>query len=39
MALPGYGKAAARAALPIPISVCSISACPNNGKAASVWDF
>ena len=26
--------------LPIPVaSVCSISVCPNNGMAASVWDF
>ena len=31
--------AAARAALPIPASVCSISLCPNNGMAASVWSF
>ena len=23
----------------IPISVCSIIVCPNNGMAASVWDF
>ena len=29
---------AARAALPIPISVCSISVCPNNGMVASVQD-
>ena len=27
------------AALAIPISVCSIFVCPNNGMAASVWDF
>ena len=31
--------AAARAALPIPISVSSIFVCPNNSMAASVWDF
>ena len=39
--LPHLSKATAatKAALPIPISVCSISACPNNGMAASVWDF
>ena len=38
---PHLGKttAAARAALPIPISVCSIGGCPNSGVAASVWDF
>ena len=30
------GTAAAKAALLIPISVCSISVCPNNGMAASV---
>ena len=30
---------AARAALPISTSVCSIFLCPNNGMAASVWDF
>ena len=29
----------ARAALPIPASVCRIFVCPNNGMAASVWDF
>ena len=27
------------AAIPIPIGVCSIFLCPNNGMAASVWDF
>ena len=37
--LPRKGTAAARAALPIPASVCSIFMCPNNGMAASVWDF
>ena len=31
--------AAARAALPIPISVCNIFVCPNSGMGASVWDF
>ena len=35
----GKGTAAARAALPIPISVCSIFVCPNNGMAASVRDL
>ena len=30
---------AARAALPIPASVCSLSVCLNNGMAASVCDF
>ena len=35
----GKGAAAARAALPIPISVCSSFVCPNNGMAASVWDL
>ena len=28
-----------RAALPIPVSVCSIFVCPNNGMAVSVWDL
>ena len=28
-----------RAALAIPVSVCSVFLCPNNGMAASVWDF
>ena len=28
-----------RAVLPIPISVCSVFICPNNGMAASVWNF
>ena len=37
--LPGYGTAAARAALPIRISVCSIFVCPNSGMAASVLGF
>ena len=37
--LPGYGTAAARAALPIPISVDSIFVCSDNGMAPSVWDF
>ena len=27
------------AALPIPISVCSVFVCPNNGMVARVWDF
>ena len=38
---PYLGKvtAAARAALPISISVRSIFVCPNNGMATSVWDF
>ena len=31
--------AAARAALPIPIGVCSIFLCPSNGAAASARDF
>ena len=37
---PYLGKAQQpqRAALPIPISVCSIFLCPNDGVAASVWD-
>ena len=37
--LPGYGTAAARAATPIPSSVCSISVCPYDCLAASVCDF
>ena len=39
--LSNLGKAivATRAALPIPISVCSITMCPNNGMAGSVGDF
>ena len=37
--LPGQGTAAARAALPIPVGVCSILAFPDNGMAASVGDF
>ena len=39
---PYSGKgtaAAARAALPIPVGVCSIFVFSNNGMAASVWDF
>ena len=36
VALPGYGTAAARAALPVPISVCSFFVCLNNGMAANV---
>ena len=28
-----------RAALPIPISVCSTFVYPNDGMAASIWDF
>ena len=39
VALPGSVTAAARAELPIPISVCSIFLCPDNGMAARVWDF
>ena len=40
IALPGMlGTAAKRAALPIPVSVCSIFVCPNNAMAGSVWDF
>ena len=39
VALPKYSTAAARAALSIPIGVCSIFVSPNNGLAASVWDF
>ena len=31
--------AAKRAALPIPINVCSSFVCPDNGVAANVWDF
>ena len=31
-------SAAARAALPVPTSVCSVFVCPNNGMAASVRD-
>ena len=34
--LPRQGGAAARAALPIPVSVCSIFVCPYNGMAVSV---
>ena len=39
--LPYLGKAtaAARAALPIPNSACSIFVCPNKGMAASAWDL
>ena len=36
--LPGYGAAAARAELPIPISVCHIFVHPNSGMAASASD-
>ena len=39
VALPGQGTAAARAALPSPIRVCSIFVCPDNGMAACVPDF
>ena len=35
----GTGTAAARAALPIPIRVCSSFLCPNHGMGASVWGF
>ena len=34
----GEAAAAARAALPVPTSVCSIFLCPNSGMTASVWD-
>ena len=37
--LSRYGTAAARAALPIPISVCSIFVYPDSGVAAIVQDF
>ena len=37
--LPGFGTAVAREALPARIGVCSIFLCPNNGMAASVWNF
>ena len=38
---PYLGKAtvAAKAALLVPSNTCSISVCPNNSGAASVWDF
>ena len=36
VALPEENTAAPRAALPIPVSVCSISVCPDNGVAACV---
>ena len=39
VALLWQGTAAARAALPIPISVCSIFVCVNNGMATSVLEF
>ena len=39
MAFPGSGAAAARAALPSPVSVCSVSVCPHDGTAAGVGDF
>ena len=39
VALPGYGTAATRAALPIPTSWCGISVCPNNGVAANCLGF
>ena len=39
VALHEQGTAAPRAALPIPLSVCSISVRPNNGMAGRVWDF
>ena len=35
----GKATAATRAALPIPISVCSLVLCPDNGMASSVGDF
>ena len=34
-----WGFAATRVAPPVPISVCSITVCPNSGMAASVGDF
>ena len=37
--LHGYGTAAARAALPVPATVCSIFMCPNTGMAASIGFF
>ena len=39
VAVSGQGIVATRTARPIPINVCSISVGPNNGMAASVWDF
>ena len=39
VAITGYCTAAARAALPIPMGMCSIFVCPNNGIDASVWEF
>ena len=33
------GTAAARPAIPIPISVCCIFVSPNNATAVRVWDF
>ena len=39
LALPVQGAAASGAALPIPISVCSSYAGPNNGKAAGAQYF
>ena len=35
----GKATAAARAALPVPVSVCSIFVCPNIFRMACVWDF
>ena len=34
VALPGQGAATEKAALPIPVGVCSIFACPNNAHVA-----
>ena len=35
----GDTTADTKAALPIPTCACTISACPNNDTAASVWDL
>ena len=39
--MPYLGKAqkAARTALPIPVSVCNIYMCPDNGVTSNVYDF
>ena len=40
VALPGYGTYNCRKSnATTPLDVCSIFVCPNNGMAASVWDF
>ena len=36
VALPGQCTAATKAALPIPVSVCSVLMCPDTGMAARV---